>query len=144
MRFWVYILKCSDGRYYTGHTDNLDRRFAEHQNGGFSDFTSRRTPVTLVWQEAFQTRLDALAIEARIKPWSRAKKEALISGDWAGLSFLARPPKERGDLDRQAGRFRSSAFETRGTTSLDFARDKRGFNTPTPNPSRIREGDLNV
>ena len=134
MEFWVYILKCSDGRYYTGHTDNLDRRFAEHQNGGFSDFTSRRRTVTLMWQETFQTRLEALAIEARIKPWSRAKKEALIAGDWAGLSFFARPPKERSQLDQQANRFESSAFETRGARSLDFARDKRDFDTPTPTP----------
>jgi len=144
MLFWVYILKCSDGRYYTGHTDNLDRRFAEHQNGGFSDFTSRRRPVTLMWQETFQTRLEALAIEARIKPWSRAKKEALIAGDWAGLSFFARPPKERSDLDQQASRFGSSAIVTHGTTSLDFARDKRDFDTLNPSPSRRREGDLNI
>jgi len=134
MGFWVYILKCSDGRYYTGHTDNLDRRFAEHQNGGFSDFTSRRRPVTLMWQETFQTRLEALAIEARIKPWSRAKKEALIAGDWAGLSFFARPPKERSELNQQASPIGTNAVKTLGATSLDFARDKRDSDTPTPTP----------
>lgn len=95
MAFWVYILKCSDGRYYTGHTDNLDRRVAEHQAGGYCDFTSRRRPVTLVWSEYFQTRIEALEAEQRIKPWSRAKKEALIQGDRDALSFYAKPPKER-------------------------------------------------
>ncbi|MFN7030773.1 MAG: GIY-YIG nuclease family protein, partial [Sphingopyxis sp.] len=40
MVFWTYMLRCSDGRYYTGHTDNLERRIAEHQHGGFCDFTS--------------------------------------------------------------------------------------------------------
>ncbi|WP_415643152.1 GIY-YIG nuclease family protein [Sphingomonas antarctica] len=95
MAFWCYILRCADGRYYTGHTDNLDRRIAEHRTGGFSDFTSRRRPVELVWNEYFQTRYEALEVERRIKPWSRAKKEGLIRGDWARVSHYARPPKER-------------------------------------------------
>ncbi|RJF91332.1 GIY-YIG nuclease family protein [Sphingomonas cavernae] len=95
MAFWVYILKCSDGRYYTGQTDDLERRMAEHQTGGFCDFTSRRRPVALFWSEYFQTRLEALEAERRIKPWSRAKKEALIRGDWDALSFYSKPPKER-------------------------------------------------
>jgi len=95
MAFWVYMLKCADGRYYTGQTDNLERRIAEHQTGGFCDFTSRRRPVTLVWSEYFQTRIEALEAERRIKPWSRAKKEALIREDWEAVSYYARPPKER-------------------------------------------------
>ena len=95
MAFWVYILRCSDGRYYTGQTDNLARRFAEHQHGDYCDFTSRRRPVTLMWCEDFQTRLAAREAEHRIKPWSRAKKEALIRGDWTALSYFARPPGER-------------------------------------------------
>ncbi len=94
MAFWVYILRCSDGRYYTGQTDDLERRIAEHQHGGFCDFTSRRRPVALMWSESFQTRLDAREAEHRIKPWSRARKEALIQGDWASLSHFARPPGE--------------------------------------------------
>lgn len=93
--FWVYILKCSDGRYYTGHTDNLDRRIAEHQHGGHCDFTSRRRPVTLMWSDSFQTRIEALEAEIRIKPWSRAKKEALFCGDWEMVRHYARPPGER-------------------------------------------------
>ena len=95
MAFWVYILQCDDGRFYTGHTDDLDRRVAEHQAGGFCGFTSRRRPVRLMWFENFQTRIEALEAERRIKPWSRAKKDALIRGDWASLSHFARPPRER-------------------------------------------------
>jgi putative endonuclease len=93
--FWTYILRCFDGLYYTGHTDNLEARIAQHQTGGYCDFTSRRRPVELVWSQEFPTRLEAIEAEHRIKPWSRAKKEALIKGDWAALSYFARPPKER-------------------------------------------------
>ena len=95
MAFWVYILRCSDESYYTGHTDNLERRIAQHQHGGFCDFTSRRRPVALMWCQDFTTRMEALEAEHRIEPWSRAKKEALIAGDWTKLSHLARPPGER-------------------------------------------------
>jgi predicted GIY-YIG superfamily endonuclease len=95
MAFWVYILRCADGRYYSGHTNDLERRFAQRQHGSFCDFTSRRLPVQLIWSETFQTREEALAAEMRIKPWSRAKKEALVRGDWASLSLYAKPPRER-------------------------------------------------
>jgi predicted GIY-YIG superfamily endonuclease len=93
--FWAYILKCADGRYYTGQTDHLEQRIAQHNTGGYCDFTSRRRPVILVWSQGFPTRLEALEAERRIKPWARAKKEALISGDWAALSHFSKPPKER-------------------------------------------------
>ena len=93
--FWAYMLRCADGRYYTGHTDNLECRVAQHQAGGYCAFTSRRRPVALVWSQAFPTRIEALEVERQIKPWSRAKKEALIQGDWEALSYFARPPKER-------------------------------------------------
>ena len=95
MTFWVYLLRCSDGKYYTGHTDNLDHRLAQHQHGGYCDFTSRRRPVELAWQQDMQTRDDAFRAEFKIKNWSRAKKEALIAEDWDMLSFFAKPPRER-------------------------------------------------
>jgi putative endonuclease len=95
LAFWVYILRCADGRYYTGHTDNLQTRIAQHNADGFCDFTSRRRPVRLAWCQEFPTRIEALESERRIKSWSRAKKEALIRGDWAALSYFAKPPKER-------------------------------------------------
>jgi predicted GIY-YIG superfamily endonuclease len=95
MAFWVYILRCADDRFYTGHTDNLEQRLAQHQHGGFCDFTSRRRPVTFVWSESFPSRIEAMEAERQIKGWTRAKKDALIRGDWPTLSWLAKPPKER-------------------------------------------------
>jgi predicted GIY-YIG superfamily endonuclease len=94
MAFWAYMLKCADGRYYTGHTDNLERRIGEYQSGA-CDYTSRRLPVELVWSEAFVSRVEALEAERIVGGWSRAKKEALIAGDWKRVGFFARPPKER-------------------------------------------------
>lgn len=93
--FWVYMLQCADGSYYTGHTDDIDNRTAQHQSGLGGEWTRRRLPVRLVWSEAFPTRLEALEAERRIKPWSRAKKEALICGDWSMVSHFAKPPRER-------------------------------------------------
>lgn len=93
--FWVYILRCADGSYYTGHTDNLEYRLAQHALGEGSDWTRRRRPVELAWSQIMPTRDEAFAAERQIKPWSRAKKEALIAGDWAALTYFARPPSER-------------------------------------------------
>ncbi|MFC3441393.1 GIY-YIG nuclease family protein [Sphingobium rhizovicinum] len=95
MAFWTYMLKCSDGRYYTGHTDNLDHRIGQHQCGQGGQFTRKRLPVTLVWSETFGTRIEALEAERIIGGWSRAKKEAIIAGNWSLVSYLAKPPKER-------------------------------------------------
>ncbi|TZG25986.1 GIY-YIG nuclease family protein [Sphingomonas montanisoli] len=95
MAFWAYILRCVDGLYYTGHTDDLDRRIGEHMHGGYCEFTSRRRPVKLMWAQDFPSRYEALDSELRIKGWSRAKKEALFAGDWQRVSFFARPPRER-------------------------------------------------
>ena len=95
MAFWTYILRCADGKHYTGHTDDLDRRMAQHQTGGFCDFTTSKRPVALVWAEDFPSREEALSAELRVKKWSRAKKEALAKRDWERLSFFARSPGER-------------------------------------------------
>jgi tRNA/rRNA methyltransferase len=89
------MLRCSNGIYYTGHTDDLDRRVAQHQSGAIKGYTYDKRPVELVWSEAFPTRAEALEAELRIKPWSRAKKEALIAGDWRKLKLMAAPPSER-------------------------------------------------
>lgn len=90
MRFWVYMLRCADDSYYTGHTDNLEERIAEHQTGEVTGYTSARLPVSLVFSEEFSSREEALAREQQIKGWGRRKKEALMRGDWASLSRLAR------------------------------------------------------
>ena len=79
----MYILRCADRSYYTGHTDNLEERIAKHQVGEIEGYTSTRRPVRLLFSEEFSTRSEVLAVERRIKGWSRRKKEALIRGDWA-------------------------------------------------------------
>jgi predicted GIY-YIG superfamily endonuclease len=90
MAFLVYILRCADGSYYTGHTDDLTRRLAEHDAGQIAGYTATRRPVALIFSEEFSTREGALTSERRIKGWSRKKKEAMIRGDWTEVSRLAR------------------------------------------------------
>src|SRR5713226_8440938 len=90
MAFWVYILKCADGSYYTGHTDDLNKRVGEHQSGELHGYTWDKRPVTLAFAQEFLTREEALASERQVKGWSRKKKEAMIRGDWNEVSRLAR------------------------------------------------------
>ena len=90
MTFWTYMLHCNAGLFYVGHTDDLERRVAQHEQGTVRGFTRDHLPVQLVWSEAFTTREEALAAERKIKGWSRAKKLALIRGDWNEISLLAR------------------------------------------------------
>ena len=90
MNFWVYILKCSDYSYYTGHTDNLENRIGEHQNGLCGGYTASRLPVELAFSQEFPTRIEALAAEQQIKGWGRKKKEAMMRGDWPEVSRLAK------------------------------------------------------
>jgi len=87
--FFVYLLRCADATYYCGHTDDLELRMQQHATGRIGH-TAVRKPVTLVWQGGFEKREEALAFERQIKGWSRAKKEALIAGNWPEISRLAR------------------------------------------------------
>lgn len=90
MSFWVYIIRCSDGSYYTGHTDNLESRIAQHVSGAIpSCYTFNRRPIEWVFSQDFPTREEAIASEQQVKGWSRKKKEAMIRGDWAKVSRLA-------------------------------------------------------
>ncbi len=86
----TYILRCSDGSYYVGSTMDLDARLAQHQNGEGAIYTRRRRPVELVWAGEFASVADAFAYEKRVQGWSRAKREALIRGDFAALPGLSR------------------------------------------------------
>ncbi len=90
--FFVYMLRCRDGSYYVGHTDDLERRVMEHRHGAIPGHTSARRPVDLVWSAETATRDEALEREMQIKRWVRRKKEALIEEDWARLKHLARGP----------------------------------------------------
>jgi predicted GIY-YIG superfamily endonuclease len=90
LAFYVYMLLCSDGSIYTGHTDDLDARLSAHQLGTFKGYTHERRPVRLIFHEAVNTRDDAFAMERRIKGWSRAKKLALAAGHWDLIRSLSR------------------------------------------------------
>jgi LAO/AO transport system kinase len=87
--FYVYMLQCADQSYYCGQTDDLEARMHQHSVGGDS-YTATRKPVKLIWQGEFETREAALQFEQKIKGWSRAKKEALIAGDWDKIKELAK------------------------------------------------------
>jgi len=87
--FYVYVLHCADGSYYTGHTDNLETRLSAHQSGAIPGYTYDRRPVALVYSEVLSSR--AFERERQIKGWSRAKKAALVEKDWDRLKRLARP-----------------------------------------------------
>ena len=89
--FYVYMLKCADGSYYIGHTDNIEARLSQHKQGLIkSCYTTTRLPVELVFHQDFSSRDEAFAAERKIKKWTRNKKEALIQKDWQLISLLAK------------------------------------------------------
>lgn len=90
-QYFVYILLCSDNTFYTGITNNLERRLSKHNHKFYpNSYTSKRTPVTLVWSGIFNDIRQAKLFEQRIKKWSRAKKEALIKNDWERIKQLSK------------------------------------------------------
>lgn len=79
-KHYVYILECSDGTYYTGYTNNLEKRMKAHQTGKGAKYTRGRTPVTLLFEKEFDTKSEAMKAEYEIKSLSRAEKADLIGG----------------------------------------------------------------
>jgi predicted GIY-YIG superfamily endonuclease len=77
-----------------GHTDDLELRLAQHSSGQFGGYTSRRLPVQLLWSQTFESRDEAWRAEQQIKGWRRAKKEAVIRGDYGALPALSKKPKK--------------------------------------------------
>ena len=75
---YTYILRCADGTYYCGWTNNLDRRLKAHNEGKGAKYTRSRRPVALVYYEAFSTQEEAMRREYEIKQLPRKKKEELI------------------------------------------------------------------
>ncbi|WP_082444213.1 TrmH family RNA methyltransferase [Sphingomonas sp. Leaf242] len=140
MTFWAYVVRCADNSYYTGHTDNLERRIGQHNLGEISGYTQTRRPVTLMWCQDFGSRQEALAAEFQVKGWSRRKKEALAREDWADLHDAAIPPRER------ALRLRSGRTEGGGISSEEekrvisggetHDRSEEGEGPPSPPPVR--------
>ena len=88
---YVYILKCADNSYYTGVTSNLNQRLYQHQSAFYPDcYTVSRRPVELVFYAECTNIEFAIDKEKQIKKWSRAKKEALINGDYDAIPNLAK------------------------------------------------------
>jgi len=122
MTFYVYILKCSDNSYYTGHTDNLEQRLSQHQQRYFRTcYTATRLPVELLYCQEFPTREEALTSERQIKGWSRKKKEAMMRGDWNEVSRLA----QNASL-RQAQGDRGSGQDNRDMNQGNWSNPVRG------------------
>jgi len=92
---FVYILKCADDSFYIGSTNNLALRLQEHEIGFFKGYTESRRPVRLVWWTDLPTKDEAFRCERQIKGWSRAKKEALIRGDWDEIHLIVKQERER-------------------------------------------------
>ena len=90
MGFWVYILRCADGSFYTGHTEDLERRIGQHQNGELGGYTATRRPIRLAFAQEHPTREEALRTERQIKGWSRKKKVAMMRDDWMAVNRLSR------------------------------------------------------
>jgi putative endonuclease len=88
---YVYILLCSDGTYYTGVTSKLEQRLFQHESGFYQEcYTFKRRPVQLVFYCEFTDINFAIDKEKQIKKWSKAKKLALINGDYDALPNLAK------------------------------------------------------
>ncbi|MFC1679155.1 GIY-YIG nuclease family protein [Elusimicrobiota bacterium] len=89
MPHFVYILLCSNGKYYVGSTSNLEARLKDHNRGHGGKYTADHRPVKLLWHEEHESLSSARQREAQLKGWTRRKKEALIAGD---LQRLKPPP----------------------------------------------------
>ncbi len=98
-QFWIYLLRCGDGSYYTGVTNDLEKRIAEHKAGlDRNSYTYQRRPVEFVYAQEFDSINDAIKWEKQLQGWSRKKKEALIRGDWNKVHILAMNKKNREKL----------------------------------------------
>ena len=76
---YTYIVECKDGTYYTGWTNNLDKRLKDHNEGKGAKYTKARLPVFLVYYEEYETKEEAMRREYAIKHMTRGKKCTLIS-----------------------------------------------------------------
>ena len=130
------MLRCADGSYYTGHSEDLDTRVAQHKDGTYRGYTHTRRPVKLVWSQEFGERDEAMAAELQVKNWSRKKKEALIAGDWARVSYYAVPPKERKSRGATKPLYsaHSLAEAARNSPSTSLGNAESGAKPPIPAP----------
>ncbi len=93
--YFVYIVECSNRAYYTGVTNDLEKRLLEHNSGEHpKSFTYNKRPVKLRYYEVFEDINQAISWEKQLKGWSRKKKEALFENDWDKIKFLAKTYKK--------------------------------------------------
>ena len=76
--WFVYILECNDGSFYTGITNDIERRQQQHNDGTASRYTRSRRPVMLRYQEVCESRSQALIRECSLRLLSRKEKEDLV------------------------------------------------------------------
>jgi predicted GIY-YIG superfamily endonuclease len=79
IHYYVYILRCKDGSYYTGHAKNVERRLKMHRKGQGARYTKMHEPEKLVYVEEFNNRGEAMRRERQIKTFSHSKKRQLIA-----------------------------------------------------------------
>jgi putative endonuclease len=121
---YVYILQCNDNSYYTGVTNNLDRRLSEHNAGlNIGCYTYSRRPLKLEFYEIFDSPASAIAFEKKLKGWSKAKKKALIDKNWEKLHDLSRCRNETSHENFRRG-FDFAQPDTRS--------EKKGFDFAQP------------
>ena len=103
MPYVVYILECADGSYYTGSARDLSQRIWQHETGASSSaYTYSRRPVKLVWaSEECRKYSDALRWERQIKGWSRAKKQALIRGDFDAIHEIVKGERKQKEQNKK-------------------------------------------
>ena len=103
MPYRVYILLCSDGSYYTGSAADVEKRVCEHNDGAMRDsYTFSRRPVKLIWvSEEVARYSDALRFERQVKGWSRAKKDALMRGDYDAIHGIVKYERKRREKDKK-------------------------------------------
>ena len=88
--FFVYILRCNDGSFCTGHTDHPEARVAQHNFGILGGYTATRRPVEVVWSQTCESREQAFSNDPQLKNLSRAKKIVLVAGYWNALALAAK------------------------------------------------------
>ncbi|WP_082605882.1 GIY-YIG nuclease family protein [Nocardioides sp. Root190] len=122
---YVYLLRCGDGSYYVGSTRSLEHRIHQHHVGAGAEYTRRRRPVELVWVGEYSNIGDAFFWEKRIQGWSRAKREALIRGDYDALPGLSRK-----DFSRSRAGEHGEGLDTPSPRGSDYSTNDH----PSPPP----------
>jgi putative endonuclease len=99
-RFFVYILRCRDGTFYTGYTPDLERRLELHNSGKGARYTRSRRPVALVWSKEYRYFKRAFLAELKIKKLKRKQKERLVGAETRSSCcnpgrFSESPPRKK-------------------------------------------------